>query len=108
MQGWFAHGGVVTGAFAISKALLGPQVARHIDHRGQTWMLPPLLLVHALAAAALVASVLLNVSFVGTCLAAVVAGASVPQVGAMSAARWSHLLNRSQLTAAFLLGGGSE
>jgi len=99
----FASAGVVTGAFAISEALVGPQIARHIDHRGQTRMLPPLLLVHALAVAALVASVVLDVSFIGTCLSAVVAGASVPQLGALSAARWSHLLDRSRLTTAFSL-----
>lgn len=100
--GSFASAGVVTGAFAISEAVIGPQIARHIDHRGQTRMLPPLLLVHTLAAAALVASLVLKVSFVGTCLAAAAAG-SVPQLGALSAARWSHLLDRSQLTAAFSL-----
>ncbi|WP_307079078.1 MFS transporter [Arthrobacter pascens] len=101
--GSFASAGVVTGAFAISEALMGPQVARHIDHRGQTRMLPLLLFVHGGAAAALVASVVLDVSFVGTCLAAVAAGASVPQLGALSAARWSHLLDRSRLAAAFSL-----
>jgi hypothetical protein len=94
--GSFASAGVVTGAFAISEALMGPQVARHIDHRGQTRMLPLLLFVHGLAAAALVASAVLDVSFVCTCLAGVAAGASVPQLGALSAARWSHLLDRSR------------
>jgi hypothetical protein len=100
--GSFASAGVVTGAFAI-KALMGPQVARHIDHRGQTRMLPLLLFVHGLAAAALVAFAVLDVPFVCTCLAAVAAGASVPQLDALSAARWSHLLNRSRLAAAFSL-----
>jgi predicted MFS family arabinose efflux permease len=101
--GSFASAGVVTGAFAISEALVGPQIARHIDHSGQTRSLPPLLLVHGLAAAALVVSAVLEVSFIGTCIAAVVAGASVPQLGAMSAARWSHLLDGPRLTAAFSL-----
>jgi predicted MFS family arabinose efflux permease len=101
--GSFASAGMVTGAFAISEALMGPQIARHIDHGGQTRLLPPLLLVHGLAVAALLASVVLVAPFIGTCLAAVAAGASVPQLGALSTARWSHLLDGSRLTAAFSL-----
>jgi predicted MFS family arabinose efflux permease len=101
--GSFAAAGVVTGAFAISEALMGPQIARHIDHRGQTRLLPPLLLVHGLAAAALISSVVLDAPFIATCLAAVAAGASVPQLGALSTARWSNLLDGSRLTTAFSL-----
>jgi MFS family permease len=101
--GSFASAGAVTGAFAISEALMGPQVARHIDHHGQTRLLPPLLLMHGAAAAALVASVVLDLSFIGICLAAVAAGASVPQLGALSAARWSRVLKGSRLTTAFSL-----
>jgi len=101
--GSFASAGMVTGAFAISEALMGPQIARHMDQRGQTRLLPPLLLAHSLAAAALLASLVLDTPFIGTCLAAVAAGASVPQLGALSAARWSHLLDGPRLTAAFSL-----
>ena len=101
--GSFASAGMVTGAFAISEALMGPQIARHMDQRGQTRLLPPLLLAHSLAAAALLASLVLDTPFIGTCLAAVAAGASVPQLCALSAARWSHLLDGPRLTAAFSL-----
>lgn len=101
--GSFASAGVATGAFAMSEALVGPQVARHIDHRGQTRLLPLLLLVHGLAAASLIASLVLEAPLIVSCLAAAAAGASVPQLGALSAARWSHLLDGRRLTAAFSL-----
>ncbi|WP_019060933.1 hypothetical protein [Streptomyces prunicolor] len=48
---WLVHGrtgsyavaGLVTGSFAVAEALVGPQLARLIDHFGQTRVLPPAL-----------------------------------------------------------------
>ncbi|MFL4910243.1 hypothetical protein ACJ6WF_45805 [Streptomyces sp. MMS24-I2-30] len=52
--GTFSAAGLVTGGFAVSEALGAPHLARLVDRFGQTRILPPALLAHALAVAALV------------------------------------------------------
>lgn len=104
---WLVHGrtgsytaaGLVTGSFAVAEAVVGPQVARLVDRLGQTRVLPPLLLAHAAAVAVLLA--LVNGGRPGWAMAAggVLAGATIPQLGALSAARWSALLLRDHATA---------
>lgn len=47
--GSYAVAGLVTGRFAVSEALSGPQLARLIDRFGQAPVLPPVLLAHATA-----------------------------------------------------------
>ena len=104
---WLVHGrtgsytaaGLVTGSFAVPEAVVGPQVARLVDRLGQTRVLPPLLLAHAAAVAVLLA--LVNGGRPGWAMAAggVLAGATIPQLGALSAARWSALLLRDHPTA---------
>jgi hypothetical protein len=112
--GSFALAGAATAAFAVAEAAGGPQVARLVDRFGQTRTVPVVVLLHVAA----VASVLLAVGSAptgvllavgsaptGVLLAAVVvAGASIPQPGALSAARWSGLLtDPSALRTAFAL-----
>jgi len=104
---WLVHGrtgsytaaGLVTGSFAVAEAVVGPQVARLVDRLGQTRVLPPLLLAHAAAVAVLLA--LVNGGRPGWAMAAggVLAGATIPQLGALFAARWSALLLRDHATA---------
>jgi predicted MFS family arabinose efflux permease len=100
--GSYGTAGLATAGFALAEALIGPQLARLIDQFGQTRVLPFSLLAHGLAVACVLAATspaLLIVS--ATC-----AGAAVPQLGALSAARWAHLLRgprASELPAAFSL-----
>jgi hypothetical protein len=90
--GSYATAGLVTGVFAVTEAVAGPQVARLIDRFGQTRVLPPALLAHAAAVATLLALVAAGTP--GWLMAAggVLAGATIPQLGALSAARWAALL----------------
>ncbi|MGU3409422.1 MFS transporter [Microbacterium sp. M1A1_1b] len=89
--GSFAVAGVATGAFAVAEAAAGPQLARLVDRWGQTATVPALVLVHGTAIVAALATA--GRTPVGVTLAAVVvAGATIPQPGALSAARWSALL----------------
>ena len=90
--GSYATAGLVTGVFAVAEAVAGPQVARLIDRFGQTRVLPPALLAHAAAVATLLALVAAGAA--GWLMAAggVLAGATIPQLGALSAARWAALL----------------
>ncbi|MEV6411055.1 MFS transporter [Kribbella sp. NPDC051718] len=97
---WLVHGstgsyavaGAVTGGFAVAEAVGGPQVARLIDRYGQPRMLPITLLLHTIAIALLIALTLAAAPLWMLVLAGVLAGASLPQIGAQTAARWSHAL----------------
>jgi MFS family permease len=78
LTGSFGRAGLVTGAFAITEAVMGPQSARLIDRYGQTRVVPFLLVAHGAAIAGLLAG--------GPMLPlAVLAGATIPQVGARAA-----------------------
>ncbi|WP_329482720.1 MFS transporter [Kribbella sp. NBC_01484] len=102
--GSYAAAGSVTGGFAVAEALAGPQVARLIDRFGQTRMLPITLLVHAAAVALLISLTVSDAPLWSLILAGVVAGGSLPQLGAQTAARWSHALRGTPLlSSAFAL-----
>ncbi|MFK4082929.1 MFS transporter [Kribbella sp. NPDC020789] len=102
---WLVHGstdsyavaGTVTGGFAVAEAVAGPQVARLIDRFGQTRMLPIILLTHAATVALLIGLTLSHAPVWVLVSAGVLAGASLPQVGAQTSARWSYVLRRSPL-----------
>jgi MFS family permease len=102
--GSFAVAGLVTGSFAVAETLLGPQTARLMDRFGQPRVLVPLLCAHAGAVTVLVALALMRAPTALLAAAGLAAGASVPQIGALCAARWSALLHGcAELTQAFAL-----
>lgn len=109
---WLVHGetgtygsaGVVTGAFAVAEATIGPHVARFVDRYGQPRVLPPTVAVHALAVGSLVAAAVLGAPLWASVVAGLLAGASIPQLSAFSQTRWAALLAGSPLLpAAFAL-----
>ncbi|HMH91058.1 MAG TPA: MFS transporter [Streptosporangiaceae bacterium] len=87
--GSYATAGLVTGGFAVTEAAAGPQLARLIDRFGQARVLPPALL--ALVAAG-------TPDWLMTA-GGVLAGATIPQLGALSAARWAALLGDERAAA---------
>lgn len=97
---WLVHGqtdsyadaGLVTGGCAVAEALAGPQLARLIDRFGQTRVLPPALLAHAASVATLLTLVADGSPSWLMTAGGVLVGATVPQLSALSAARWSALL----------------
>ncbi|HEU5418973.1 MAG TPA: MFS transporter [Streptosporangiaceae bacterium] len=97
--GSYLTAGLVTGGFAVAEALAGPQLARLADRFGQTRVLPPVLLAHAAAVAALLALVTGGTPGWLMTAGGVLAGATIPQLGALSAARWAALLRDEQATA---------
>ncbi|MGY5014059.1 MFS transporter [Streptomyces sp. 900105755] len=104
--GTFTSAGLVGGCFAVAEALGAPQVARLVDRFGQTRVLPPVLLAHALAVALLVSLVAVGAPAALLALGGALAGAGLPQLGAMSAARWAALLRSgraAELPSAFAL-----
>jgi hypothetical protein len=86
--GSYATAGLAAAGFSLAEALIGPQLARLIDRFGQTRVLPFSLLAHGAA----IAGVLAATTPAASIAAATCAGALVPQLGALSAARWAHLL----------------
>ncbi|WP_405918252.1 MFS transporter [Streptomyces sp. NBC_00728] len=85
--GSYAAAGLVTGGFAVADAVAGPQLGRLVDRFGQARVLPCVLVAHAGAVASLL------VGAVPDLVAGVFVGATLPQLGALSAARWSALLS---------------
>ncbi|MEV6284051.1 MFS transporter [Kribbella sp. NPDC051770] len=109
---WLVHGstgsyavaGSVTGGFAVAEALAGPQVARLIDRYGQTRMLPITLLLHAAAVTLLITLTTTHHPQSVLIAAGVLAGGTLPQVGAQTSARWAHALRgKPGLNTAFTL-----
>ena len=104
--GSYATAGLVTGGFAVAEAVAGPQLARLADRFGQTRVLPPALLAHAGAVTALLALVTEGTPDWLMTAGGVLAGATIPQLGALSAARWAALLRdgrAAELPTAFAL-----
>ncbi|MEU8791363.1 MFS transporter [Streptomyces sp. NPDC048643] len=104
--GTFSAPGLVTGGFAVSEALGAPQLARLVDRFGQTRILPPTLLAHAVAVAVLLSLVAADAEDAFLVVGGGLVGGSVPQLGAMSAARWAALLRpdrAAELPTAFAL-----
>jgi predicted MFS family arabinose efflux permease len=97
--GSYGTAGLATGGFALAEAVLGPQLARLADRFGQTRVLPFSVAAHGLA----IAGVLASPTPVSAIAFATCAGAAVPQLGALSAARWAHLLQTADLPTAFSL-----
>ncbi|MGW2520403.1 MFS transporter [Streptomyces sp. NPDC001617] len=91
--GSYAAAGLVTGGFAVADAVAGPQLGRLVDRFGQARVLPCALGAHAGAVA------LLLTAAVPDLVAGVLVGATLPQLAALSAARWSALLSGERAAA---------
>jgi MFS family permease len=87
-SGSFGQAGIATAAFAVADAAVGPQVARLVDGRGQRRVLPVTVSVFGAAVAALVVACAAGAPSWLLAALSGLAGASVPPVGALSAARW--------------------
>ncbi|MDQ0743049.1 MFS family permease [Clavibacter sp. B3I6] len=102
-SGSYAVAGAATGVFAAAEAVVGPQLARLVDRWGQGATVPALVALHASAMILALTSagavpVLVTLGLVAA------AGATVPQPGALSAARWVHLVSEpTTLRTAFAL-----
>jgi MFS family permease len=97
--GSYVTAGLVSGGFALAEAAAGPQLARLIDRFGQARVLPSALLAHAAAVATLLALVTAGTPDWLMTAGGVLAGATIPQLGALSAARWAALLGDERAAA---------
>jgi len=107
--GSFARAGVVVGAFAIAEATVGPLVAAVIDRHGQPRVLPVSAVAHLAALALLITASRLHLGLPVLVAAAVLGGSTIPQLGALTSARWAALLPEDPvLGAAFALESTSN
>ncbi|MBA8880476.1 MFS transporter [Phyllobacterium myrsinacearum] len=85
---WLA--GAVSAAFALSNALIAPQISRFIDRYGQRRVLPPVTIITILALMALIVSARYGAPNWMLFLFAVLAG-FMPSISAMVRARWTEI-----------------
>ncbi|MFE6778382.1 MFS transporter [Streptomyces sp. NPDC057702] len=102
-SGSYGIAGAVSATAGVSMAVFAPQGGRLADRFGQAAVLVPGVITHAVSVATLTALALGGAPLWALFLAAVPAGASVPQVGPMVRARWGALLGADAAGAA---GGG--
>ncbi|RSS51344.1 MFS transporter [Streptomyces sp. WAC01280] len=95
--GSFGSAGAVAAVTGVSMALFAPQSGKLADRYGQRAVLIPGVLVHTASVVLLVALALAGAPLWALFLAAVPAGASVPQVGPMVRARWAAKLDGKPL-----------
>ncbi|MEV7441416.1 MFS transporter [Streptomyces sp. NPDC091204] len=95
--GSYGAAGIVAAVTGVSMALSAPLMGIFTDRFGQSAVLLPVVLTHAAAVSGLAALALLGAPVWALALAAVPAGASVPQVGPMVRARWAAKLEGSPL-----------
>ncbi len=93
-SGSLGTAGLVGGALAAGQTVGGPLLGRAADRRGQRLVVLCATLVNAVAVTALVLAALAGTGTWPLALVAVVAGASVPQIGPMSRARTLALARR--------------
>lgn len=91
-SGSFGVAGVVAGGFSVAEGVVGPQVARLIDRHGQTRILAPLVLAHVATVATLVFVAVTGRPTWSIVVGGVLMGSTIPQLGALSATRWSAML----------------
>ena len=96
-RGSFAVAGTVSAIYALSAALIGPQISRTIDVFGQSKVLPIQLVVHVPAIAAMIVVAVTTDLNWPIFLLALVAGAAQPSVGPLVRARWSAQLHGTSL-----------
>ncbi|MER7949115.1 MFS transporter [Streptomyces sp. NPDC096079] len=95
--GSFGSAGAVAAVTGVSMALFAPQSGKLADRFGQRAVLVPGVLVHTASVSLLVALALAGAPMWALFLAAIPAGASVPQVGPMVRARWAAKLDGTPL-----------
>lgn len=101
-RGSYALAGAIAAIYALSAAVIGPQVSRQIDIRGQRRVVPIQLAVHLPAILAMVAVAVFTGLTWPLYPLAFLAGAAQPSIGPLVRTRWTTLLSgRPELRTAF-------
>ncbi|MBA2738327.1 MAG: MFS transporter [Nocardioidaceae bacterium] len=107
--GSYADAGLLAAITVAAAAVTNPLLARALDRRGQTLVLPVAGIGAALGLSLLIWSIEAGWPIGWTCLAAAAGGACFPPYGSAVRARWAHAVHeRSQLRTAFALEGSAD
>lgn len=90
--GRYGIAGVSAGVFALSFAVVSPQVSRLVDRYGQARVLRPTVLTYAVFGLAFIGAVELSWPVWSWLVLAAVTGAAQPNIGSMIRARWMSVL----------------
>lgn len=100
--GSYELAGLVTSVFMVVQAITNPLIARLVDAHGQARVMVPIVCIHLVALAGLLAAVLLDGWLPLVFLAAGTAGGTVGSLGSLVRARWNAIVKNSrQLDTAF-------
>lgn len=102
--GAYGVAGLLAGAVTFAGAVAMPQIARLVDRLGQARVVRPVLLVHGLSLAGMIAAVRLDWPVWSWFAFGLLAGASLPSIGSMVRTRWARVLpetDRRQTAFAF-------
>jgi len=103
---WLA--GAVSATYALTNALISPQISRAVDRVGQAAVVVPTTIVSVLAFLALIAAANQNWP-VWTLFASAFLAAAMPSIPALLRARWSELFrNRPELNTAFAFESAAD
>jgi len=97
VTGKYGMAGAVSATGAVCYALLTPQLARLADQFGQARVLRPLSAVFAASAAAFITCAVMSAPLWTLFVTGGAVGGTMPSLGAMVRARWSHLLGGTSL-----------
>ncbi|MBY5364438.1 MFS transporter [Rhizobium leguminosarum] len=103
---WLA--GAVSATYALTNAVISPQISRAVDRLGQTAVVVPTTIVSVLAFIALIAAANQNWP-VWTLFASAFLAAVMPSIPALMRARWTELFrNRPELNTAFAFESAAD
>lgn len=91
VTGSYARAGLLSAVAIVAQAVASPGQARLVDRHGQSRVLVPLLALHATGMTLFLAGVVSGAGLSALVPAAAVAGACLPQFGALVRARWAGL-----------------
>jgi hypothetical protein len=95
--GSYGLAGSAAAAYALAYSLVGPLFSRLIDRHGQGRVLAPLTIANAASRAGFLAAVWLAAPAWSLLAVSTLSGATMPAIGALVRARWSHLFRGSPL-----------
>jgi MFS family permease len=95
--GQYGLAGTVAGAGSVGYAVCAPRIARLADRFGQRRVLQPLVAFFAISTAVFITCAQLRAPVWALLISGTLAGSSMPSLGSMVRARWSHLLAGSPL-----------
>ncbi|MBY5464148.1 MFS transporter [Rhizobium leguminosarum bv. viciae] len=103
---WLA--GAVSATYALTNAVISPQISRAVDRLGQTAVVVPTTIVSVLAFIALIAAANQNWP-VWTLFASAFLAAAIPSIPALMRARWTELFrNKPELNTAFAFESAAD